>query len=246
MRFPTWEELLNKHCTVKKVSSGSAAEINPYFEDMASRRYNFGVSADTKCCRLVFLKGVLKNPNNKTLRRKGRFIWCKNLKYEGRGDQGLRQFSFTVDNGKKRFKVSENNVLCIPSKSYVNNNRFFRSRAKTFKAFSSVFKYHNALSMMHKNSDLDRADFEALIESENPFRPGTLIAPRLGYFYPENENISAAKLKFSMDEEHPCGIILGECHQNTDYSGREFYRVRFGDTTYERIHPIQMEIINEV
>ena len=33
---------------------------------------------------------------------------------------------------------------------------------------------------------------------------------------------------------------------NEEFIGREFYRVRFGDTTYERVHPVQLEIINEV
>ena len=45
---------------------------------------------------------------------------------------------------------------------------------------------------------------------------------------------------------HPYGIILAPSFNNTDYSGREFYRVRFGGTTYEKVHPVQMEIINEV
>ena len=48
------------------------------------------------------------------------------------------------------------------------------------------------------------------------------------------------------DKAHPCGIVLGRSLPVDSFAGKEFYRVRFGDTTYERIHPVQMEIINEV
>ena len=99
---------------------------------------------------------------------------------------------------------------------------------------------------MRKKSKLQREEFDELIKSDNPYKPGTLVAPRLGYFHPQSKNIAEAKNKFILNDEHPCGIILGPCHENTDYSGREFYRVRFGDTTYERVHPVEMEIINEV
>ena len=52
--------------------------------------------------------------------------------------------------------------------------------------------------------------------------------------------------KSMRQQQHPCGIVLGRSFDRDDYMGREFYRVRFGDTTYERVHPVEMEIINEV
>ena len=107
--------------------------------------------------------------------------------------------------------------------------------------------------MMLKNSDYDRDEFENLLRKENPLKAGTLVAPRLGYFYPEQPASllqggggSYMNNKPDSDEEHPCGIILGSSLVNDEYSGREFYRVRFGGTTYERVHPVQLEIINEV
>ena len=48
------------------------------------------------------------------------------------------------------------------------------------------------------------------------------------------------------DQQHPCGIILGKEIIDDKFIGKEFYRVRFGNTTYEKVHPIQMEILNEV
>ena len=245
MKLPTWQDLIAHHCSIKTIHQ-PVLKSNPHFEESSTRRYNFATSLDSSSCRLVFLNGVLDNPDNKTLRRNGSFIWCKNLRYEGRNKFGMRQISFTVDKGKKRFLVSENNVLCVPSKSYVNNNRYFRTKEKTFKAFSSVFAYNNTLNMMRKKSRLQQGEFDELIKRANPYKPGTLVAPRLGYFHPQSKNIAEAKTKFILNDEHPCGIILGPCHDNTDYSGREFYRVRFGDTTYERVHPVEMEIINEV
>ena len=52
--------------------------------------------------------------------------------------------------------------------------------------------------------------------------------------------------EISSSQEHPCGIILGPSRNDNEYVSREFYRVRFGGTTYEKVHPVQMEIINEV
>ena len=204
MNFPTYEQLINQHCSVERFFNPITmiTESNPNYEPIAKRRYNYSPSSDVTFVRLVFLKGVLQDPTNKTLVRKGRFIWCKNLKYEGRSLDGLRQISFTVDKGSKKFLITENNIMCLPAKIFVNNNKYFRSKDKTFVAFSSVFSYKNTISMMLKNTE-------------------------------------------PVGEEHPCGIILGPALLN-DYIGREFYRVRFGSTTYEKIHPIQMEIINEV
>ena len=117
MNFPTWGELIDLYCA----SRGD----NPYYEEFANRRYNPSSMSDAHACRLVFLRPVLDTPGNKTLRRKGRFIWCKNFRYEGRNKDGFRQLSFTVDKGRKRFIAAENNILCVPAKSYVLNNRFF-------------------------------------------------------------------------------------------------------------------------
>jgi len=239
---PSWDDLTGYHCSSKWVKkSGGETVKNPLYEDMANRRYNYAPSKDISSCRLVFLKDVLKDPTNNTLVRNGRFIWCRNLQYEGKNSFGLRQISFTVDRGHKRFVVAENNVLCLPSKTFVNNNRYFRQKESIFKSFSSVFGYKNTLTMMVKNSDMDREDFLKKMERENPHKPGTLVSPRKGYFYPVESGTPEQP-----DKEHPYGIIIGPYFNNNDYSGRELYRVKFGGTTYERVHPIQMEIINEV
>jgi len=216
---------------------------NPFHEEVATRRYNYSPATDISAVRLVFLKGVLEQKGNNTLRRSGRFIWCKNLRYEGRSPKGLRQLSFTVDKGQKRFTVSEDNVLCVPSKIYVNNNRYFRQREKTFSSFSSVFGYKNSYKKMAINGGYTLEEFHEIVDKDNPFKPGALVAPRLGYFYPQPSPEQAAVI--DKNQQHPCGIVLGPSFLD-DYIGREFYRVRFGSTTYERVHPVQMEIINEV
>jgi hypothetical protein len=237
MIFPTWGQLAEHFC---------AARIdNPYHEEFASRRYNFGASSDHKSCRLIFLKGTSREKENRTLRRAGRFIWCRNLRYEGVNHEGLRSISFTVDKGQKRFHVGENNILCLPSKVCVTNSRYFRSNEKTFLPFSSVFSYKKSVNMMVQNSDYSHAEALEVINNDNPFRSGTLVAPRLGYFHPNKtlDKINKDKLAY---QDHPCGIILGPSPIESEYVTKEFYRVRFGKTTYERIHPVQMEIINEV
>ena len=99
MIFSTWEELETSYCSNHK--------DNPYHEEFASRRYNPSPQSDHTAFRLVFLKKVLEDPTNKTLHRKGRFIWCRNMNYEGLNGDGLRQISFTVDKGQKRFMVAE-------------------------------------------------------------------------------------------------------------------------------------------
>jgi hypothetical protein len=235
---PTWQELQTYHCSRKWLSATSHPAVpNPYYEDAATRRYNYARSLDRSECRLVFLQGVLDDPRNKTLVRGGRFIWCKNLRYEGPGTEGLRQISFTVDNGQKRFLVSENHMLCLPSKLYINNNRFFRRKEKTFTGFSSVFAYPQAITMMCNHYDGTKEDLINQVRNDSPYRPGTLVAPKLGYFYP---------MGTASETPHPYGIILGHSVDNSSYGGREFYRVRFANTTYERVHPVEMEIINEV
>jgi hypothetical protein len=235
MIFSTWEELETSYCSNRK--------DNPYHEEFAVRRYNPSPQSDHAAFRLVFLKKVLKDPRNKTLHRKGRFIWCKNINYEGLSDDGFRQISFTVDKGQKKFIVAENNVLSVPAKVYVHNNRYFRSKEKTFYPFSTVFGYKNTRNMMARNANYDKDEFHDLILSDSPYKPGTLVAPRRGYFYPIRD--PQQKHNNSSNDEHPCGIILGRSLVD-DYMGREFYRVRFGATTYERVHPIQLEIVNEV
>ena len=45
---------------------------------------------------------------------------------------------------------------------------------------------------------------------------------------------------------HPVGVILGRARNVSPHSGRELYRVSFAETIYEDVHPIQLEVINEV
>ena len=243
MKHPTWADLRDHHCSQRSVVHDGFKSDNPFFEEMAVRRYNYSPLEDTEEFRLVFLRGVLENPDNKTLRRKGRFIWCKNIKYAGRNQDGWRQIEFTVDKGTKVFTVAENNVLSLPSNAYVNNNRYFRTSKKTFLSFSSVFAYDRILNSMTREMKTDTEKLRRLIDAENPFRPGSLVAPRMGYFYPEAPS-PLNKQQWSQD--HPLGIILGPSIDKSDYMGRELYRVRFGDTTYEKVSPVQLEIINEV
>ena len=238
MDFPTWGQLIEQFCSNDRGK-------NPYYEDFSNRRYNFAASSDNDRCRLIFLKGVLEDPTNKTLRRDGRFIWCKKLKYEGRNSLGFRSISFSVDDGKKRFYVGENNVLCLPSSLCVANHRYFKPKQKTFFSFSTVFGYEKTFKMMEPNDKDDAMMWRDEVRKDNPWQPGTLVAPRMGYFYPDID-IKKINKEISADAKHPCGIILGPSRTDSDYVGKEFYRVRFGNTTYERIHPTQMEIINEV
>ena len=103
--------------------------------------------------------------------------------------------------------------------------------------------------MMIKNSSNAREDFIQRIEKENPYRSGALVAPRLGYFYPTQMaplELQRCAAGHKASDEHPYGIIIGPSLDNSDYSGREYYRVKFGATIYEKVHPVQMEIINEV
>lgn len=234
MDFPTWGRLIENFCTNRQSSK--------FYEHFATRRYNFAASKDQSSCRLIFLKDVLNDQTNKTLSRRGRFIWCRNLHYEGKNEKGLRKISFTVDKGNKRFQIDESNMLALPSQICVNNNRFFRAKKKIFFPFSTVFSYLQTLRMMARNSDHDLDTFIDLIEKDSPYQPGTLVKPREGYFHPD---IDPKKLNSDImaDHQHPCGIILGPASGNSDYVNKEFYRVRFGDTTYERVHPVQMEII---
>jgi hypothetical protein len=238
VNFPSWKDLILRYCSVVDGD-------NPYYEDFSLRRYNYAASNDPSSCRLIFLKDVLKDKSNKTLRRKGRFVWCRDIKYEGKNQDGVRSVSFTVDHGQKRFHVGENNILSLPSQICVSNHRFFKPKKKTFLPFSSVFSYNKSVLMMAKGDKCSLDEMKQQISNDNPYRVGTLVSPRLGYFYPD---IEPDKLERQIKSglEHPCGIILGPSVSENKYVSKEFYRVRFGDTTYEKIHPVQMEIINEV
>jgi hypothetical protein len=242
MNNPTWAELFDNYCANERIHTSLGSRLNPFYEQFANRRYNPSPIIDKDRCRLVFLKDVMENKTNKTLRRSGRFIWCKELSYEGKDNKGFRQVSFSIHGGTKRFTVSENNVLCVPSKVYVHNNRYFKTKLSTFKPFSSVFGYERTLAMMSKNGKYNKDEFLEILERDNPYKPGALVIPRLGYFHPE---VDEGAVIHSKEMEHPCGIILGQSFMD-DYYGREFYRVRFGSTTYEKVHPVQMEIINEI
>ena len=241
MNFPTWGELIDYHCTAKEVYTETSRSKNPFYEPFGLKRFNYASTLDKDSCRLVFSKSVLSNPDHKTLCRKGRFLWCKNLKYEGKSSNGLRSISFTVDKGNKRFCVEENNILCIPSKIYVSNNKYFRTKDKVFFPFSTVFSYANTTKMMAAETGISQSDMQNRFLSDSPYKPGTLVAPRLGYFYPDSGTEPIPR-----HTEHPCGIILGPALIDNGYIGRELYRVRFGETTYEKVHPIQMEVIHEV
>ena len=238
----TWKELREFHCSRRNYTHpGGKIEPNMFYEDFATRRFNYSPSLDTSACRLVFLKDVLKNKDNKTLCRGGRFIWCRNFRYEGRSDRGLRSISFTVDQGRKRFTIDEDNILCIPAKIFVSSSPYFRNPAKTFLPFSSVFSYKNALRMLEKSHEKGLRPLAEALQHDNPYKSGTLVRARCGYFYPEHSEGPAV----DYSAFHPYGIIIGPSFENSDV-GREFYRVRFAGTTYERVHPVQLEIVNEV
>ncbi len=244
MKFPTVGELLDSYCTIEKnYSSGNPLVTeNSYYEQFSTRRYNYSPSPDRDKVRLVFLKSVLNDPINKTLIRNGRFIWCKNLSYNGRDKNGLRTISFTVDNGNKKFVVNEGECLCIPSKTYINNNKLFRTKDRTFIAFSSVFSYDKAIRMMAKSAGKSVEYIENITELHNPYRPGALVVPKMGYFYP----LIPLGSKSERASDHPCGIVLGKSFLKDMTPNKEFYRIRYGDITYEKVHPIQLEIVNEV
>jgi len=245
MVSPTWHELVDFHCSSRTVSNGETIQSNPYHEDFARRRYNYSAVEDHDAVRLIFLTEAVGDRPYQTLRRNGRFIWCHNLRYEGTNAAGYRQISFTVDKGKKRFIVAENNCLCLPSKTYVGNHPYFARRDKTFLPFATAFGYTNCLNMMADSANISRADLIVHLSAESPYVPGTLVTPRLGYFYPQSAVLGDAQ-NLDWDEPHPCGLILGRALQNDYDCGRDFYRVRFGGTTYERVHAVEMEILSEV
>tara|TARA_R110000796_G_scaffold95901_1_gene201328 strand:- start:1649 stop:2530 length:882 start_codon:yes stop_codon:yes gene_type:complete len=201
MKNSTWYDLADHFCAREKSLLDDGA--NQYFERFAARRYNYAASSSISAIRLVFLASAATAPENKTLVRDGRFIWCKNLRFEGVDDCNLRKLSFTIANGKKRFYVSERDVLALPHTVFINNNSFFKNYEKVFSSFSSVFSYRESLRMM-KNSD--GYDWESLEEFSNyvnsytPFQPGTLVRPRLGLFIPRidklKEKVSELSAKY--------------------------------------------------
>lgn len=249
MTLPTWGDLWDNYCTIRTRVSGHEPPFsgtsqsyiqNEYYEDMAVKRYNYSSIPDTEKVRLVFLKSVLQDATNQTLVRQGRYLWCANLRYEGVNEDGLREVSFNLDKGHKRFKVAENSVLCLPSNSYVNNNKFFRPKDKTFLPFGSVFYYTSAVNMLAQESACTPERMTDRLTRDTPYKPGTLVTPRIGYFYPVVE--SRGNRPPSRQLAHPYGLVLGPSLDNNPDAGREFYRVRFGETTYERVHPVQMEV----
>ena len=100
--LPTWADLRDLHCTSPRISENSNRLLeNPYYEEFSQRRFNYSPVLDKEKFRFVFLKDVLSDPSNKTLVRRGRFVWCHSLGYEGRNKRGLRVVSFSVDRGQK-------------------------------------------------------------------------------------------------------------------------------------------------
>lgn len=289
----TWYDLADHFCAREK-SLLDGGE-NQYFDRFAARRYNYALKHTPGAVRLVFLKSVIKDKRNKTLSRDGRFIWCKNLRYEGQDESGYRTVSFNIGNGNKRFKVSELDVVAIPNNIFINNNSYFKKYNKVLSSFSSVFEYQDALKLMKKNDDNQWSsleEFYQFIKSESPYQPGTLISPRRGLFFPKlsvfQQKIDELVTKFCFENNlnnrrqelktylsgrdyitrdkklldlfnkfndwcsqeqsavHPVGIVLGRARDVSPHSGRELYRVSFAETIYEKIHPIQMEVINEI
>ena len=295
MRQHTWYDLADHFCA--RDSSLLDGGKNKYFERFAARRYNYAHSPPLNSVRLVFLKEVAKDKNNKTLVRNGRFIWCKDLRYEGRCPSGYRTISFRIGDGNKRFNVSEKHVLAIPHNIYINNNSFFRKYNKIFSSFASVFDYRDAVKIMKRNDDghwNDLEDYMDYLRCETPFRPGTLVKARKGMFFPNlkklqntmkeltqefcisqgllkhsdrlNDYLAGRPHSYTSDDKelmkvvcrfnewcqdkpqaaHPVGVVLGRARNVSPHSGRELYRVSFAETIYEEVHPIQLEVINEV
>ena len=293
MTTKTWYDLADHFCTREKslLDGGD----NQYFERLAARRYNYAKKSTPGAVRLVFLQSAGADSTNKTLLRNGRFVWCKNLRYEGINKDSLRKLSFTIGKGKKRFVVTEEDVLVIPGNIFINNNSFFRNYSKVFSSFPSVFNCRECLKIMRRSDEYDWGsldEFAEYIASYTPFRPGTLVQPRLGLFIPKIDKLEEKMSELSglycdasalnskrgdlisylsgrdyittdkalldlfhgfrdwCEEEplakHPVGIVLGRSRNISPHSGKELYRVSFAETIYERVHPIQLEVINEV
>ena len=298
---PSWLDLVSMFSSSRLTLLG---EENKLYDKAATRNYYPSTSVDKYSLRLVFLSTVSEDYRNRTLDRRGRFLWARNLRYEGVDADGLRQISFTLDKGSKRFTVSESEVLCLPSRASVRSSSTkhnFNPPPLAYTSFSSVFEYDNALKQLHRKSGV--ADYETYVSTltaASPFKPGTLVSPRLGYFLPKRSSFvgvaSAATDQFfdevpsllssantrvefldtltsalafsdslvyktpieiikiirafgdwcssSRGFEHPYGIVLSRNYQPHQRStGKEFYRVNFGGTIYEKVMPIQMEVL---
>ena len=190
MTTKTWYDLADHFCTREKslLDGGD----NQYFERLAARRYNYAKKSTPGAVRLVFLQSAGADSTNKTLLRNGRFVWCKNLRYEGINKDSLRKLSFTIGKGKKRFVVTEEDVLVIPGNIFINNNSFFRNYSKVFSSFPSVFNCRECLKIMRRSDEYDWGsldEFAEYIASYTPFRPGTLVQPRLGLFIPKIDKL---------------------------------------------------------
>ena len=209
----TWYELADLFCARER-SLLHSEENNPFFERLAARRYNYATKIVNGGVRLVFLKSAAPTKTNKTLCRNGRFIWCKNLKYEGKEEDGYRTFSFTLSQGNKRFHVSERDVLALPHNLYINNNSFFRKYDKIFSSFASVFKYRDSVKIMRRNDHSfvgDTEDYLRYLDDQSPYKPGTLVRARKGLFFPKLEALRG-KMETLVDEY---------CQDNKCFNHRE-------------------------
>jgi hypothetical protein len=170
-----------------RVKCYSDGMVNESWEEISHRRYNYSSSDDVHAVRLLFPKIILEeHPHYKTLVRKGRAIWCYGLKYEGVSAKGYRQVSFHLKGGQKRFLVEERYALCVPSKASVIP-RPWRSNSEVFKPFGALFAYESALQLMYTHTTAAIPSYNEFIEqvkADCPFKPGVLVRPRLGYFYP--------------------------------------------------------------
>ena len=269
MKQSTWYDLADHFCA--RQSSLIDGGKNKYFERFAARRYNYAHSAPIGAVRLVFLSDAAKSKNNKTLFRDGRFIWCKKLKYEGRDEAGYRMISFTIRNGNKRFHVSEQHVLVFDYREavkimkrnddgrwqdlddfmdYLRCESPFRPGslvgAKKGMFFPRLKKLQDTMSVLSKefcettghlkhNTRLDE-----YLTGRSPVHLGQQDELR-GVFRQFNEWCQDRP-----EATHPVGVILGRARNVSPHSGRELYRVSFAETIYEDVHPIQLEVINEV
>lgn len=218
---------------------------NPFYEPFTRRRYNPIRSDDSGRIRLVFLNRTIdKYPDYRTLVRKGRPVWCENLSFEGT-KEGQRFFGFSLKGGKKRFTVSDSYCFLLPSRLYVFPS--WPSKLGSSKSICSrlgtVFGYPPAIKMMYnriENSTETLDEFSQRINSLSPYKPGTLVSPRLGLFRPMHNDFGG------QDKEFPYGLIIRrEQSKYQELYGRELFTVSFGQYMVENVHPIEMEIIND-
>ena len=238
-KFPkTWASL-------RKYYACHESPDNPFFEPFTRRRYNPIRSDDSNRVRLVFLNRTLEvYPEYKTLVRKGRPVWCENLSFEG-ARNGHRFFGFNLKGGKKRFIVSDSCCFLLPSRLYVYPS--WPSRLGSAKSVCSrlgtIFGCPPALKMMYnnlENSAETLEDFLARVDSLAPFKPGTLVSPRLGLFRPMHNDFD------DQDKQFPYGLIISrEKSKYQELYGRELFTVSFGHYMVENVHPIEMEVIND-